>query len=80
MKERGLGCDGRSRNGSPLTDREIANFRAAHATVSVQSNHLKNGSDNDVTKIQVKEISEHDKRRILIGENSPKVWYDGSAY
>jgi hypothetical protein len=50
------------------------------ATVSAQSNHLKNDSANDVTRIRVNGKPEHDKRWILIGENSTKVWYDNSMY
>jgi hypothetical protein len=48
----------------------LQNYRAAHATVSAQSSHLKNDSDNDVTRIRVTWKSEHDKRSTLIGENS----------
>jgi hypothetical protein len=80
MKERGLRRGARSGNGSPLTDRNIAELpRCPRATVSAQSNYLKNDSANDVTRIRVTGKPEHDKRWTLIGENSAKVWYDNST-
>jgi hypothetical protein len=81
MKERGLRHGVRSGNGSPLTGRKIAKLpRCPRATVSAQSNYLKNDSANDVTRIRVTGKSEYDKWWTLIGENSAKVWYDRSTY
>jgi hypothetical protein len=81
MKERGLRRDARSGNGNPLMGRKIAKLlRCPRATVSAQSNHLKNDSVNDVTKIRVTGKPENDKRWTLIGENSTKIWYDNSTY
>jgi hypothetical protein len=75
MKECGLRCGARSGNGSPLTGRKIAKLpRCPRATVSAQSNHLKNDSANDVTRICVIRESEYDKWWTLIGEDSAKVW------
>jgi hypothetical protein len=69
MKERGLRRGARNRNGSPLTGRKIAKLpRCPQAMVSAKSNHLKNDSANDVTRIRV------------TGKNLAKVWYDNSTY
>jgi hypothetical protein len=81
MKECGLRCGARSGNVSPLTGRKIAKLlRYPRETVSVQSNHLKSDSVNDVTRIRVTGKSEYDNWWTLIGENSAKVWYDISTY
>jgi hypothetical protein len=74
MKEHGLRRGARSRNGSPLTGKKIAKLpHCPRATVSAQSNHLKNDSANDITRIRVTGESEYDKWWTLIGENSAKV-------
>jgi hypothetical protein len=54
MKERGLRCGAKSKNGSPLTGRKIVKLpRCPRGTVSAQSNYIQCNYIKDVTRIRV---------------------------